>query len=123
MRFPAVTLALAITVLAFPAAAQRSKLQQARTTGELAELCSATPKDPLGDAKINYCYGYFQGAIQAEIRGGEARKAFCFPSTPVNRTGTIEEFVSWVRAGSDRKSPPAVEGLFQFLGERFPCKQ
>jgi hypothetical protein len=30
--------------------------------------------------------------------------------------------VAWVRAMPDHKTPPAIEGLFQFLGERYPCK-
>jgi hypothetical protein len=32
------------------------------------------------------------------------------------------EFVSWVRALPEHRTPSAVDGLFQFLGERYPCK-
>ena len=53
---------------------------QARTTGELAELCAANPKDPQADAKINFCHGFAQGAISVEIRHSEGKKAFCFPT-------------------------------------------
>jgi hypothetical protein len=34
----------------------------------------------------------------------------------------MNEFVSWVRALPEHRTPPAIEGLFQFLGERYPCK-
>ena len=95
---------------------------QARTAGELAELCAASPKDPLGDAKINFCHGFAQGVIQVEIRHSEGKKAFCFPNPAPTRTATMSEFVSWVRALPEHRTPPAVDGLFQFLGERFPCK-
>jgi hypothetical protein len=122
MRLPAATAVLSALLLALPAQAQRSAVLQARTTGDLAELCAANPKDPQGDAKINFCHGFAQGAIQVEIRRTEGKKAFCFPNPPPTRTATMSEFVNWVRALPDHKTPPAIEGLFQFLGERYPCK-
>ncbi len=122
MKSFSAAVALIGILLALPAQAQRSVSLQARTTGELADLCAASPRDALGDAKINYCHGFAQGAIQADIRRTEGKKAFCFPSPPPTRTATMNEFVNWVRAQPDHKTPPAVEGLFQFLGERYPCK-
>ena len=122
MKSLAGIVALTALLFALPAHAPRSTILQARTAGELAELCAANPKDPLGDAKINYCHGFAQGAIQVELRRTEGKKAFCFPNPTPTRTATMTEFVNWVRALPDHKTPPAVEGLFQFLGERYPCK-
>jgi hypothetical protein len=122
MKFLIPIAALTVIVFTLPAQAQRNAILQARTAGELAELCAASPKDPLGDAKINFCHGFAQGAIQVEIRHSEGKKAFCFPSPAPTRTATMSEFVSWVRALPEHRTPPAVDGLFQFLGERFPCK-
>jgi hypothetical protein len=118
------SLAVALTTLLFglPAAAQRGPTLQARTAGELADLCAANPKDPTGDAKINFCHGFAQGAITVELRHTEGKKPFCFPSPAPTRTATMNEFVNWVRALPEHRTPPAVDGLFQFLGERFPCK-
>ena len=116
--------AVAVTtmLLASPAQAQRSVVLQARTAGELAELCAANPKAPEGDAKINFCHGFAQGAILVEQRHTKGKKLFCFPSPAPTRTATMGEFVSWVRALPEHRTPSAVDGLFQFLGERFPCK-
>jgi hypothetical protein len=118
------SLAVALTTLLFglPAAAQRGLTLQARTAGELADLCAANPKDPTGDAKINFCHGFAQGAITVELRHTEGKKPFCFPSPAPTRTATMNEFVNWVRALPEHRTPPAADGLFQFLGERFPCK-
>jgi hypothetical protein len=118
------SLAVALTTLLFglPAAAQRGLTLQARTAGELADLCAANPKDTTGDAKINFCHGFAQGAITVELRHTEGKKPFCFPSPAPTRTATMNEFVNWVRALPEHRTPPAVDGLFQFLGERFPCK-
>jgi hypothetical protein len=122
MKFP-VPLAVLSLMLAVPAAqAQRPTAIQARTAGELAELCAANPKDPRGDAMINFCQGYAQGALSTEIRHSEGKKFACFPNPPPTRAATMAQFVDWVRAVPDHKSLPAVDGFFQFLGERFPCK-
>lgn len=120
---PLVPLAvLAAILIAPPAQAQRATNIQARTAGELADLCAANPKDPLGDARINFCQGYAQGALSTELRHTEGKKLFCFPSPPPTRGATMAQFVDWVRALPDHKSLPAAEGFFRFLGERFPCK-
>ncbi len=117
------TVALAAALLALPAQAQRSVVLQARTAGDLADLCASNPKDPQGEAKINFCHGFAQGAILVEQRHTEGKKLFCFPSPAPTRTATMGEFVNWVRASPAHRTPPAVEGLFQFLGERYPCKE
>ena len=122
MKF-VVPLALLAVALAAPAAqAQRAVNIQARTAGELAELCAANPKEAMGDAKINFCQGYAQGALSTELRHTEGKKLFCFPSPAPTRRETMAQFVDWVRALPDHKSLPAAEGFFHFLSERFPCK-
>ncbi len=124
MRFQSLIAAAALAaVLLSPAAQAATAVSlQARTAGELADLCGANPKDPLGDAKINFCHGFAQGAITVELKRAGDKKPFCFPTPTPTRTQTMGEFVAWVRANPDRKSMPAVDGLANFLGERFPCK-
>jgi Rap1a immunity proteins len=94
----------------------------ARTAGELADLCVANPKEPAADAKINYCLGFAQGAIDVELRRAGEKKPFCFPSPPPRRMATMTEFTGWVRSMPDHKSLGVLDGLFQFMAQRFPCK-
>jgi hypothetical protein len=122
MKFPPFAVALAALSFTLPAAAQKGLNLQAHTAAELADLCAANPKDPTGDAKINFCHGFAQGAIAVALRQREGNKPFCFPNPPPTRTATMREFVGWVRALPEHRTPSAVDGLFQFLGERFPCK-
>ena len=90
----ALAAAVALTaLLALPAQAQKSVNLQARTAGDLAELCGANPKEPQADAKINFCHGFAQGVITVELRRTEGKKAFCFPSSPPSRSATMNEFV------------------------------
>ena len=94
----------------------------ARTAGELAELCGATPREQAADAKINYCDGFAQAAVDMELQRSGDKKPFCFPSPAPSRRSTLGEFVNWVRALPEHREMSATKGLFQFLGERFPCK-
>ena len=102
--------------------AQRGINIRTNTAGELAELCGANPREPGADARINFCHGFAQGAIDVARQHLGDRKLFCFPPSPPSRNATMQEFVSWVRGAPNRRDTPSVNGLFQFLGERFPCK-
>lgn len=113
-------LALAMVLLAPLAHAQRTLTIQARTAGELAELCAANPREPQGDARINFCHGFAQGAVDVAMRA--EKKPFCFPTPSPSRTQTLGEFVNWARSSPAHRSESAVDGLFHFLAERFPCK-
>ena len=92
------------------------------TAGELAEACGTNPREPGADAKINFCHGFAQGAITVQLGMSGDKKPFCFPSPPPSRGTTMGEFVAWVKAVPDRRALPSSEGLFKFLGERYPCK-
>jgi Rap1a immunity proteins len=92
------------------------------TAGELADTCAANPRQPAGDARINFCHGFAQGAIDVELHHAGEQKPFCFPHPSPSRAETMNQFVNWVRAMPDRRSMRSEEGLFKFLAERFPCK-
>jgi hypothetical protein len=120
---PVFAIVLLATGLAMPGAwAAQPIALHVRTAGDLAEYCGATAKEPATDAKINYCHGFAQAAVDLELQHTASNKPFCFPSPPPSRAATMNEFVSWVRAVPDRRNQPATDGLFHFLGERFPCK-
>ena len=120
-RLSALTFVLA-SLSASPAWAAQPLTLRVNTASDLAELCGANPKDTAADAKINYCHGFAQGAVDVELRRAGDKKPFCFPSPSPSRSATLTEFVNWVRAMPDHRSLNALDGLFRFLGERFPCK-
>jgi hypothetical protein len=115
-------LALASGLALSAARAAQTVSLHASTAGELAALCGANPNEPAADAKINFCHGFAQGALDVERKRAEEAKLFCFPPNPPSRTVVMSEFVNWVRALPDHQSQPALAGLFHFFGERFPCK-
>jgi hypothetical protein len=115
---------LSAACLALPIAAyaQRPIELHVRTAGDLAELCSASPREPGGDAKINYCHGFAQGVVDVELMKPGATKPFCFPNPTPTRSATLAQFVAWVRGSSEHRSEGAVDGLMHFLAEHYPCK-
>ncbi len=95
----------------------------ANNAGELADLCvPSNPREPGADAKINFCHGFAQGAVDAVRRRAQELKKFCFPPNPPPRGVIMTEFANWARALPAHRAEPAIDGLFHFLGERFPCK-
>lgn len=112
-------LVLAAAVIALPltASAQRAISLHARTAGELAELCAANPREPGGDARINYCHGFAQGAADEVLMH---EKLFCVPpGTP--RDVVLHQFVDWVRESGEHRSMSAAAGITRFLAQRYPC--
>ena len=115
----AAALLVSVSASAWAAGAISIRVENA---GDLAELCGADPKSSAADAKINFCHGFAQGALDVERKYAGEKKKFCFPSPTPSRTATMTEFVNWVRALPTHRTLGPVDGLFQFLGERFPCK-
>jgi len=114
--------AVVCALMAMPVWAAQTIILQARTAGDLAALCAAEPGSPGSDAKINFCHGFAQGAVDDRMRIAVDKKPFCFPSPTPSRTATMHEFVNWVRSDPTNRELPVLDGLFKFLGERFPCK-
>jgi hypothetical protein len=115
----ATTAAVLAALAAAPAHAQDL---HARTAGELAELCAAQPKDAPGTAKLNFCHGYAQAAVDAALRRAGDKKPFCLPSPAPTRQATLTEFAKWVQALPDNKGQNSQDALMRFMGQRFPCK-
>ena len=96
----------------------------ANTTGDLVELCTATPDNPIGTAAINFCEGFAQGAVLVEMQNQAAfrgPKLFCMPNPPPSRNQALNDFVNWARSSPDRLAQSSTDGLFRFLSERYPC--
>ena len=114
---------LALLVPGAPHAATEANFG-AQTTGDLVELCTATPDNAVGTAAVNFCEGFAQGAVlvemqnQASFRGP---KLFCMPNPPPSRNEALSEFVNWARSSPDRLAQSSTDGLFRFLSERYPC--
>jgi hypothetical protein len=120
-----VTAGLVLLLPCAPQAATEANFGAA-TAGDLVELCTAAPDNPMGAAAVNFCEGFAQGAVLVEMQNMAAfrgPKLFCMPNPPPSRDAALSEFVKWARASPDRMSASSTDGLFRFLSERYPCTQ
>jgi len=95
-----------------------------RTVGDLIALCSAGKDDPNMTAALNYCRGYTEAAVVVEMaheHQARARKLFCLPSPRPNRKEALAAFAAWAKAEPARLDRPAIDGMFLFLAETYPC--
>src|ERR1700755_3564776 len=116
MRTKGWTLAVGLVLLApvAPRAATEANFG-ARTTGDLVELCTATPDNAIGTAAVNFCEGFALGAVLVQLQNMAALrgpKLFCLPDPPPSRNDALKDFVNWARMSPDRMSASSTDGLF-----------
>ena len=94
-----------------------------RSAQDLVDLCSVKSSDP-ADPAIQFCRGFVSGAWQyhlSEANGPKGVRLVCPPEPPPTRDQAIAMFVAWSATHGDRMSEPAVDALFRFLVEKYPC--
>jgi Rap1a immunity proteins len=94
-----------------------------RTTGDLVELCEATPAETLYTAAINFCHGFSSGVYRVleEENMAASRRMFCMPDPGPHRNEAIAAFVKWVDANPNEKTHPPADGIASYLTKNFPC--
>jgi hypothetical protein len=96
------------------------------TVRDLIAICAPAQEDPMMTAAINYCHGFAQGAVlveEAHADHRDVRKLFCLPSPPPPSGSEIAKFTTWANAVPSRLDQPAVDGMFIYLAETYPCPQ
>ncbi|MBV8311453.1 MAG: hypothetical protein JO344_13815 [Planctomycetaceae bacterium] len=97
-----------------------------KTVRDLIAICAPAKDDPLMTAAINYCHGFAEGAIiveEAHEGHRDVRRLFCLPSPPPPHGSEINKFIAWANARPSRLDDPAVDGMFIYLAETYPCPQ
>lgn len=93
---------------------------------DLVDLCAADAADPLYSAAIHFCHGFASGAWQfheAQATWPDGVQIVCAPEPPPTRNEAIAGFVTWAAANPQHMNEPAIEGLFRFLNETWPCSK
>jgi len=112
--------------VAGPVAAATPENFELRNAADLLELCATPPGDGLYQAAIHACHGFGQGAWQYHLASTAANPAHayvCIPEPRPTRDQVTAQLVVWGRAHPQYAADPAVEVLFRFFAERFPCKR
>ena len=127
MKVGGLTLGLTLMASATIASAAVTQSQfPPRTVRDLIEICAPAQDDPMMTAAINYCQGFAQGAVaveEAHEDHRDVRKLFCLPSPQPAEGSEITKFIAWANALPSRLDEPAIDGMFIYLAETYPCPQ
>ena len=95
-----------------------------RSAQDLVDLCAVATSDPLYASAIHFCHGFVSGAWQyhnSEENGPKGHRLVCPPEPPPTRDQAIAMFLTWSATHASAMSEPAVDALFRFLIEKYPC--
>ena len=116
--------ALCTASLAPNARATTAQNFMVHTTADLVALCEAAPSDANYVAAIHFCQGFAAGAYQyylALAQNAPNTRFVCIRDPAPSRNQAITAFVAWAHAHPERMSEPAVDSMFRYLGETYPC--
>jgi hypothetical protein len=109
---------------AFSAHAASNDQYQVRNAADLVAVCDTQPSAPDYATAVAFCHGWGAGAA-AYHRAITAKGAefVCTPEPAPKRSKVAADFVAWVKASPERGKEAAVDALFRYLGETYPCKK
>jgi hypothetical protein len=120
--FACALVALAALAAAAPAAAQEP--YRLHTAADLSRLCATGSAASDHATAVSFChgvlagaYGYFQAATPA------ADRFVCPPSPAPTRAQVANGFVAWLKARPQYENDGAIDALFRYAAEAFPCKR
>ena len=137
MRNTAVAASLAIVACVPAMAQQAADHYRLHTATELARVCAgpywstsstrlcASPASA-GDhvSAIAFCHGVLAGAYGYHAAATSSGERLVCPPTPgVTRTQVANGFVAWLSSHPQYSNDGAVDALFRFAAEAYPCKR
>lgn len=115
---------LAATAAApLPARAVQEQAFEARTAGQLLELCSTPRSDPAYAQAMQFCHGFAAGALsyhRARARPGTGPQ-YC--NLPATRQEAVDRFVAWARSNPQFLDENPANTLFRFLDANYACRR
>jgi hypothetical protein len=97
---------------------------QVKNTQDLVDLCAVQRNDPVSVQAIHFCEGYLTGVYhyhQALTTGRGQAPVFCPTGTLPTRDQAAGMFVTWARSNPQHMDAPAVDGIFRWAIETWPC--
>lgn len=106
------------------AIATESSTFQMSNADDLVRICSVAPSDPFYANATGFCHGILFGSYRFYDSWVSAEKRFVCPPTPAQtRAEVMNGFVAWARSHPQYMKDPAVDTLFRYLAEAYPCKK
>jgi hypothetical protein len=117
-------IAAASLVLATSAHAIPTEHYQLRNAGDLARICATSAAEPDATTAIAFCHGVLAGAYGYFVSvTPPAERGLCAPDPAPTRGKVAKDFVVWMKAHPQFNNDGAVDALFRYAAEAFPCKR
>ena len=117
-------LAAASLALALCAPAMAQEHYRLQTAAELARVCAPAPGDKNAATSLAFCHGVLAGAWGYFSSSVPAADRFvCPPAPATTRTQVANGFVAWLKARPQYNGDGAVDALFRYAAEAYPCKR
>jgi hypothetical protein len=118
----ALAASLAITAPAY--AQQKPDHYQLRHTGDLVTVCAMSPSSGEYATAIAFCHGVLAGAWGFYVAStAPLDREICPSDTKITRAKIASDFVVWARARPQFMQSGAVDTLFRYAAETYPCKR
>ena len=124
MRNTAVAASLAIVACVPVMAQQAADHYRLHTATELARVCASPASAGDHVSAIAFCHGVLAGAYGYHAAATSSGERLVCPPTPgVTRTQVANGFVAWLSSHPQYSNDGAVDALFRFAAEAYPCKR
>mgnify|MGYP006303742033 CR=1 FL=1 len=119
MRF---LLTAAAIVTLVPLASAADVKYQVRDTADLVAVCDTSTRAPDITTALAFCHGFLTGSAHFYYAAvPEPSRFACAPDPAPSRSEVMNGFVKWAGGNPQYMSEPAVETLFRYLAETYPC--
>lgn len=114
----------ATVVLATSAHAAPPDYYKAHTAAELVRLCSMPASEADYVTAIAFCHGILAGAYGFYVSSTPvAERSMCVPDPAPLRSQVANGFVAWAKKNPQYMKDGAVDTLFRYAAETYPCKR
>jgi hypothetical protein len=117
-------LAMATLAMTIPAYAQKPDHYQLRDARDLVTICSTSSSAADYATAIAFCHGVLAGAWGYYVAStAPLDREICSSDTTLTRAKVADAFVAWAKARPQYMQSSAVDTLFRFAAETYPCKR
>jgi len=119
-------IALAVAGLALAASVQAAPAEHYRlhTAADLARVCATPASDSGHVTAVAFCHGVLAGAYGYFLSATPAADRFvCPPAPAVTRSHVADGFVAWLKARPQYNNDGAIDALFRYAAEAYPCRR
>jgi hypothetical protein len=121
MKIALVVAGLALAASSQVAAQEHYRLQSA---ADLAKLCATASSAGDHASAVSFCHGVLAGAYGYFLSVTPVADRFVCPPNPApSRAQVANGFVAWLKARPQYNNDGAIDTLFRYAAEAFPCKR